>query len=138
MRLNSTAAIAPAAVMAAAIALVECTTPRQDLGKGKTPAPEVAASQGFDLTVHNRHYLDVNLFIQHDGQTSRLTTVTGSSAVTVPVPAWMIGKGGLVRLVAEPIGENSQYVTDDLILQPGETVTLNVENAIARSNYSVR
>jgi hypothetical protein len=93
---------------------------------------------GFALVLHNRNYLDVNIFVQHDGQASRVGTVTGSSSTAMDVPSWMVGKGGLVQLIAEPIGDNSRYVTDNLLIQPGQMVELNVESAIARSNYSVQ
>ena len=115
---------------------VACSAPRPNL----KPQPESQGSsgEGFSLILNNRHYLDVNVFVHHDGQASRVGTVTGSSSVALAVPLWMVGKGGLVRLIAEPIGDNSQYVTDNLLIQPGQMVELNVESSIARSNYSVQ
>src|SRR5467141_1960973 len=104
-----------AGIAVAAVVLVACTTPRRDLAKeGARPEPQLVSGDGFSLTVHNRHYLDVNVFVQHDGQASRLATVTGSSTTTVMVPAWMLGRDGLIRLTAEPIGELSRYDTDEL------------------------
>ncbi len=123
-----------------AVALA-CTAPRQNLKPGPRPEPRGAQTkndEGFDLVLHNRNYLDVNVFVQHDGQSSRVGMVTGSSTTSLAVPSWMVGKGGLVQLVAEPIGDNSRYVTDNLLVQPGQMVELNVESAIARSNYSVQ
>lgn len=114
-----------------------CSAPRQNL-KEEQPAPEEGGSEGFALVLNNRHYLDVNIFVQHDGQASRVGMVTGSSSTALAVPVWMMGKGGLIRLIAEPIGDQSRYVTDNLLVQRGQVVELNVESSIGRSNYSVQ
>lgn len=126
-------------LLAAALstAATACSAPRPDMTAAE-PEPASMNSEGFSLILNNRHYLDVNVFVHHDGQASRVATVTGSSSSAVVVPRWMLGKGGVIRLIAEPIGEHSSYVTDNLVIQPGQIVELNVENAIARSNYSVQ
>lgn len=126
-------------LLAAALgtAATACSAPRPDMTAAE-PEPASMNSEGFSLILNNRHYLDVNVFVHHDGQASRVAMVTGSSSSAVVVPRWMLGKGGVIRLIAEPIGEYSSYVTDNLVIQPGQIVELNVENAIARSNYSVR
>ena len=54
------------------------------------------------------------------------------------VPGWMLGKGSVIRLSAEPVGDVARYVTDNLVIQPGQIVELDVENAIGRSSYRVR
>lgn len=117
------------------LAVLACAAPRQNLVDTSSPP---VSEEGFSLILNNRHYLDVNVFVQHDGQASRVGTVTGSSSMAVAVPLWMMGKNGLVRLIAEPIGDLSRYATDNLVLQPGQIVELNLESAIARSNYSVQ
>jgi len=128
------------ALCSLAVVALACTTPRQNLKPEPEPASKTGTSNraGFALVLHNRNYLDVNVFVQHDGQASRVGTVTGSSSTAMDVPSWMVGKGGLVQLIAEPIGDNSRYVTDNLLIQPGQMVELNVESLIARSNYSVQ
>ena len=115
--------------------LLACSAPRPDLGEAE---PRKESSEGFELILNNRHYLDVNIFVQHDGQASRIVTVTGSSSLELAVPAWMLGQSRVVRLIAEPIGDGSRYVTDNLVVLPGQVVELNVESSIARSNYSVQ
>lgn len=117
------------------VVALACSTPRQNL---KPLATKQDDGEGFSLILNNRHYLDVNVFVHHDGQASRVATVTGSSSLALSVPRWMVGKGGLVRIIAEPIGANSSYATDNLVIQSGQIVEVNVESSIARSNYSVQ
>jgi hypothetical protein len=121
------------------ILLPACIAPRQNVGKADTPEPAAADdTEGFSLILNNRHYLDVNVFVQHDGQASRVGTVTGSSSQSMMLPRWMLGQTRVVRIIAEPIGDETRYTTENLTVQPGQVVELNVESTISRSNYSVQ
>ena len=101
------------------------------------PEPEPNAG-GFGLVLTNRHLLDVNIFLQHDGQADRIAMVNASSSKTMELPLYMLGQGGVIRLIAEPIGDDTRYTTDLLTVQAGQIVQLFVENPIARSNYSIQ
>ena len=63
---------------------------------------------GFALVLTNRHLLDVNIFLQHDGQADRIAMVNASSSKTMELPLYMLGQGGVIRLIAEPIGDTQQ------------------------------
>ena len=93
---------------------------------------------GFALVLTNRHLLDVNIFLQHDGQADRIAMVNASSSKTMELPLYMLGQGGVIRLIAEPIGDDTRYTSDILTVQAGQIVQLFVENPIARSNYSIQ
>jgi hypothetical protein len=93
---------------------------------------------GFALVLTNRHLLDVNIFLQHDGQADRIAMVNASSSKTMELPLYMLGQGGVIRLIAEPIGDDTRYTSDLLTVQAGQIVQLFVENPIARSNYSIQ
>jgi hypothetical protein len=95
-------------------------------------------SDGFSLVFANHHLLDVNIFLQHDGQADRIALVNASSSKVMELPLRMLGQGGAIRLIAEPIGDDTRYTTDILTVQPGQVVQLNVENPITRSNYSIQ
>jgi hypothetical protein len=112
--------------------LVACRGPRQNVG----PAP--AEADGFSLILNSRHLLDVNIFVQHDGQSDRVATIPASSSRAIVLPTWMLGQSRLVRFIAEPIGDATSYTTDFLTVQPGQIVELNVESSIDRSNYSIQ
>ena len=101
------------------------------------PEPEPNAG-GFALVLTNRHLLDVNVFLQHDGQADRIAMVNASSSKTMELPLYMLGQGGVIRLIAEPIGDDTRYTSDLLTVQAGQIVQLFVENPIARSNYSIQ
>jgi hypothetical protein len=114
--------------------LLACAGPRQQLGED-SPSP---VAEGFELTLNNRHWLDVNVFIQHDGESSRVTQVTASSSQSLILPLWMLGDSKLVRIIAEPVGAQDSYTTDLLRVDLGQSVEVNVESVLARSNYSIQ
>ena len=101
------------------------------------PAPQPNAD-GFSLVVANHHLLDVNVFVQHDGQADRVAMVVAATSKTLVLPLYMLGQGGGIRLIAEPIGDDTRYTTDILTVQPGQVVELDVENPLPRSNYSIQ
>jgi hypothetical protein len=101
------------------------------------PEPQQNAG-GFALVLTNRHLLDVNVFLQHDGQADRIAMVNASSSKTLELPLYLLGQGGVIRLIAEPIGDDTRYTSDLLTVQAGQIVQLFVENPIGRSNYSIQ
>jgi hypothetical protein len=115
--------------------LASCFGPRQKLRDDAGPSP---MSDGFELTLNNHHWLDINVFVQHDGEASRVTTVTASSSQTLILPLWMLGESKIVRIIAEPVGEVGRYTTDQLRVDPGQSVEVNVESVLSKSNYSVQ
>ena len=121
--------------LAACLLLGACLGPRQKLHDGGAPSP---LTDGFELTLNNHHWLDINVFVLHDGEASRVTTVTASSSQSLILPLWMLGESKMVRIIAEPVGEVGSYTTDQLRVDPGQSVELNVESVLSKSNYSVQ
>ncbi|MEP7228177.1 MAG: hypothetical protein ABI785_12495 [Gemmatimonadales bacterium] len=114
------------------LAMVGCAGPRQNVD------PEPVQAAGFSLILNNRHLLDVNIFLQHDGQPDRIATVPSSSTRAIVLPLRMLGQSKAIRIIAEPIGDETRYTTDMLVVQPGQIVEVNVENLIARSSYNIQ
>ena len=114
------------------LALIACAGPRQNVD------PEPVDESGFSLILNNRHLLDVNIFLQHDGQPDRIATVTSATSHSIVLPLRMLGESKTIRIIAEPIGNETRYTTDILVVQPGQVIELNVENLLGRSNYSIQ
>ncbi len=112
--------------------MLGCAAPRQNVD------PETLEASGFSLVLNNHHLLDVNIFLQHDGQADRIATVTASSSQAIDLPLRMLGHSRTIRIIAEPIGDETRYTSDLLVVQPGQIIELNVEGTISRSNYSIQ
>jgi hypothetical protein len=121
--------------LAACLLLGACLGPRQTVRDDSGPSP---LADGFELTLNNRHWLDIDIFVQHDGEASRVATVTAASSQSLILPLWLLGESKIVRIIAEPVGEGGSYTTDPLRLEQGQSVEVNVESVLSRSNYSVQ
>jgi hypothetical protein len=113
--------------------VLACAGPRQDVDP--TPSP---AADGFSLILNSHHLLDVNIFVLHDGQADRVATVPASTSRSLVLPLWMLGQSKVIRIIAEPIGDDTRFTTDLLSVQPGQVIELNVESLLARSSYTVQ
>ena len=115
--------------------MLACFRAAAELRDDPGPSP---LADGFELTLNNRHWLDVNVFVQHDGESSRVTLVAASTSQSLILPLWMLGESKLVRIIAEPVGEQGSYTTDLLRVDLGQSVEVNVESVLSKSNYSIQ
>jgi hypothetical protein len=110
-----------------------CSGPRQNVDPNPSPQAD-----GFSVILRSNHLLDVNVFVLHDGQADRVATVPSSSTRALVLPLWMLGQSRAIRIIIEPIGEDSRFTTDLLSVQPGQVIELNVESLLTRSSYSIQ
>jgi len=89
------------------------------------------------LTVDNNNWLDVVIFVFHDGELSRVGTVTAASSTNFFLPAWMIGSSRNIRLLADPIGSDESARTELIHIQPGQFIEWRLESQLARSTVAV-
>ena len=89
------------------------------------------------LTVENNNWLDVVIFVFHDGELSRVGTVTAASSTNFFLPSWMIGQSRNIRLLADPIGSDASARTETLHIQPGQFIEWRLESQLARSTVAV-
>lgn len=102
----------------------------------RSPSTEAPSARS---TVHvdNHNWLDVVVYVEHDGQRSRLGQVTAASSQTFLLPPHMIGQTGAVRLFAHAIGSPGAIVTDMIIVRPGSQVDWTLEDDLRRSSIAV-
>jgi hypothetical protein len=89
------------------------------------------------LNVVNHHWLDLTIFVIHDGQRTRVGTVLGSGAATFYLPRRILGQGDEIQLLADPIGSQEQVTTQTLVVQPGQYIQWTVEDGLSRSSAGV-
>lgn len=89
------------------------------------------------LSVINHNYLDIVIYIVHQGQSTRVGTVTGSSSYTFYVPVRLFGAGREIQLVGDAIGSGDVARTEILIIRPGQFVEWTLETDLRRSSVGV-
>lgn len=101
------------------------------------PARKIDAGDPIELAIDNRHWADVRVYVVHDGSTTRVGMVPASSAVTFPLPRYLIGQSGEIRLIADPVAAFQKLVSDVVVVKPGQQVVWTLDNALAKSTIAV-
>src|SRR5438067_13529249 len=89
------------------------------------------------LNVTNHNYLDVVIYVVHDGQQTRVGMVTGSSTALLFVPLRLLGMGHELQLYGRAIASDSFARTPTLILQAGQYIEWTLETELRRSSVGV-
>ena len=89
------------------------------------------------IEVENHHWLDVVIYVVHDGVRSRLGTVTAASTMRFRCPPRMMGQLGQIRLVADPVGARAMTTSETVSVQRGQRVQWTLESSLQRSSLAV-
>ncbi len=89
------------------------------------------------LSVNNNHWLDIVVFVSHDGELSRVGTVTAATNGSFTLPFWMLGQSRTIRLLADPVGSEGWIRSETIHVQPGQSVEWRLESQLARSSVMV-
>ena len=102
--------------------------------RSETPA---AVSQRTTVRVVNNNWHDIRVYAVRGGYRRRLGTVTSltSSVLTLP-PTFLIQTNDL-RLIADPIGRRGAFVSEPLVVNPGDVVEWRLWNHIELSNIII-
>jgi hypothetical protein len=107
-------------------------------------APRPDALAPTPLTIANGTHLDYVIYVDHDGEMSRVATVTAASRVRYLIPSWMTQNSHLVRLFAHSIGSTGSLHPSDGTLNtefihilPGQYIEWRLEPNLGRSTVAV-
>jgi broad specificity phosphatase PhoE len=105
-----------------------------------TPVSEAEAPQPAEsvvLEVENHNWSDIVVYVSHDGIVTRLTQVTANTNTSVPVPSYLVGSLGVLRLGVRRIGGTDSYASEPISIRTGSTLRLTVESRVATSSVAV-
>src|SRR6266853_4558211 len=106
-------------------------------GKADRP-PAVDVPEGeIALSITNHNFLDVVVYVVHDGQQTRVGTVTGSSSAIFYLPGRLLGQGRELQLLGHPIGGTDLASTETIVVQPGQYIEWTLETDLRRSSVGV-
>ncbi len=101
-----------------------------------SPASNVPEGE-IALSVTNHNYLDVVVYVLHDGVQTRVGTVTGSSSAVFFLPARLLGQAREIQLYGDAIGSDAFARTDILVVQRGQYIEWTLETDLRRSSVGV-
>jgi hypothetical protein len=89
------------------------------------------------VEVENHNWSDMVIYLDRGQLSRRLGTVTSQSTAIFSFPFLQLGNTGNARLRADPIGNLRSFSSEDLNVQPGQTIKWTIENDIDRSFLGV-
>ncbi len=89
------------------------------------------------LQVTNHNFLDVTVFVLHDGQRLRIGLVTGSTTQSFVLPGHMVALSHELALLGDAVGSPVFARTETLIVRPGQRIEWTLETDLRRSSVGV-
>lgn len=78
------------------------------------------------LRVENQAFLDMTIYVVFRGQRLRLGTAGGNRTTMLSLKSLNITGVETMRFIADPIGGNRLPTSDDILVSPGDVVTLTI------------
>ena len=79
------------------------------------------------MRVDNQGFADMTIYALRGGERIRLGLAVGNSTTSLTIPAYLAsGAAGPLRFLADPVGGSRAPVSEELIVRPGEVVTLTI------------
>ncbi len=130
-----------AVVLTAALAVAAlaggCATGRSAAAADEWASTQAAPENRATVHVDNHNWQDVDVFAVREGMKVRLGMVTSMTSGDFRLPeAFLVGSPN-VQLSIDPIGSSSGYMTQSILVSPGQTVELRIENNLNLTSYSV-
>ena len=94
-------------------------------------------SESVPLRIDNHNWLDVVVYVVHDGQRTRLGLATATSSATFSLPVHLLGQGREVRFLGDPVGGHGTVSSETIVVQPGQSITWTLETDLRRSFVAV-
>ncbi|HEX6433886.1 MAG TPA: hypothetical protein VFZ87_06575 [Gemmatimonadales bacterium] len=76
------------------------------------------------VQVENRGFADMVIYAVSGSQRVRLGLANGNSTRAFTIPRTLLRGAGPLRFLADPIGGNRSPISEEMIVEPGDIVTL--------------
>ena len=100
------------------------------------PASDPMAPRSI-VEVSNYNPLDVHVYVIVSGQRISLGVVTTANTESYRLPSLAFSTRD-VAFLALPIGSPRRYVSDEMLIEPGDTVVWTITNNLAHSVITIR
>ena len=113
---------APAAVIALTLSLLAAA------GCTRRPPENIDPNAArTTLRVENRAFSDMTIYVLRGSERIRLGTATGNTTTILEIPRYVLsGVSTSLRFLADPIGSSRTPVSDEILVSPGDEVTLTI------------
>jgi hypothetical protein len=105
-------------LLACVMLLAACAKPQKD---EELPSPRDATTM---VSVDNRGFLDMTVYVIDGAQRVRLGVANGNSVTELTVPQYLVRGVAHLQFLCDPIGGDRAPVSDEITVEPGDRVTL--------------
>ena len=120
------------AALALALVCIGLACSHRGSSRGQQPQPSNVI-----LNVTNHNFVDVTIYVEHDGQRTRVGTINAASSERFLVPWRLVAMSRQFRLRGEVIGSSEIVRTETLTIQPGQSIEWTLEHDLRRSSVGV-
>jgi len=106
--------------MLALVALTGCGAPKNAAETAPTPEKQTL------LSVDNRAFLDMTVYVLNGPQRVRLGIAGGKTVTELTIPAFLVRVPRPLRFLADPIGGGRTPVSEEIMVEPGDEVSLTI------------
>ncbi len=89
------------------------------------------------LRVENNNWLDVTIYVVHDGQRSRVGAATAARTTDLSIPPTMLGQLGAIQLIADPVGSSQAIASPTVVVKAGMRLVWTLATDLSRSSLAV-
>ena len=93
---------------------------------GRNPESAPNPNDAAMLQVENRGFADMVVYAVSGSQRVRLGVATGNSTKSFTIPRALIRGSAPLRFLADPIGGSRSPISEDMVVQPGDVVSLTI------------
>jgi hypothetical protein len=93
---------------------------------GRNASTSASPNDPAMVQVENRGFADMVIYAVSGAQRVRLGIATGNSTKSFTIPAALVRGAGPLRFLADPIGGRRTPITEDIVVQPGDIVSLTI------------
>ncbi len=115
-----------------------CATGRSAVAADGDGFAQAAPGNTAIVHVDNHNWQDVDVFAVREGLKVRLGMITSMSSGDFKLPETFLVGSPNVQLRIDPIGSNGGgFLTQSILVSPGQTVDLRIENNLNLTSYAV-
>jgi hypothetical protein len=89
------------------------------------------------LRVENHNWLDVTIYVLHDGQRSRLGAATAAKTTDFTIQPQLLGQVGDIQLIADPVGSSQAIASPVVKVTQGTRLVWTLQTDLSRSSLAV-
>lgn len=105
---------------------------------GRKTQSSQLASGPVSVRVENHNWVNVNVYVLHGGQRTRLGMATGSKTTDMTIPYWIVGQATSIQLQGDAVGSSDRVTTTAVIVRPWMNLEWTLETDLSRSALAIK